>query len=84
MAFFFCNNILLLLFCYYYLALMHPSKKRMNRHLGRQEHIQIDIYLDFGVNWCNTLRLYETLAPEDLKKKAWNVFGFEASPLKKK
>lgn len=38
------------------------------------------IYLDLGVNWANTLRLYETIAPTDANA-AWEVYGFEASPL---
>ena len=46
------------------------------------------VYVDLGVNWGNTLRLYEDMTPElrgaDLpavSKTPWQVFGFEASPL---
>jgi len=41
-----------------------------------------NVYIDAGVNWCNTLRLY-THVPEASSRLAqpWHVFGFEASPL---
>jgi hypothetical protein len=35
-------------------------------------------YIDLGVNWANTARLYRDIFPE---KVNWHVFGFEASPL---
>ena len=40
------------------------------------------VYLDFGANWCNTLRLYEDF-PEtaNVTGLPWDVFAFEASPL---
>ena len=39
------------------------------------------IYIDAGVNWCNTLELYRRI-PEAkaFLEKPWLVFGFEASP----
>ena len=39
------------------------------------------VYLDLGVNWANTLRLYRDLGvcpPDDPR---WEIYGFEASPL---
>jgi hypothetical protein len=44
-----------------------------------------NIYLDLGANWCNTLRLYESL-PEVTKEglanaAPWHVFAVEAAPL---
>mmetsp|Transcript_10298 Transcript_10298/g.35019 ORF Transcript_10298/g.35019 Transcript_10298/m.35019 type:complete len:396 (+) Transcript_10298:52-1239(+) len=38
-------------------------------------------YVDLGVNWANTARLYEKLVPSERLSKHWEVFGFEASPL---
>ena len=40
------------------------------------------IYLDLGVNWCNTLQLYRDI-PEARAQSAapWEVWGFEAAPL---
>ena len=43
------------------------------------------VYLDLGVNWGNTLRLYETIGDPSgsahrVQAKAWHVYGFEASP----
>eukprot|EP00327_Prymnesium_parvum_P038631 CAMPEP_0195637562 /NCGR_PEP_ID=MMETSP0815-20121206/24497_1 /TAXON_ID=97485 /ORGANISM="Prymnesium parvum, Strain Texoma1" /LENGTH=338 /DNA_ID=CAMNT_0040779803 /DNA_START=27 /DNA_END=1043 /DNA_ORIENTATION=+ len=43
------------------------------------------VYLDLGVNWCNTLQLHHFL-PEVVHhpsrlRAPWLVFGFEASPL---
>lgn len=38
------------------------------------------IYIDLGVNWANTLRLFETIAPQR-SSRPWEIFGFEASPL---
>lgn len=44
-----------------------------------------NIYIDGGVNWCNTLTLHRALPRGWLRKAApggpWHVFGFEASPL---
>ena len=52
------------------------------------------IFIDMGVNWCNTLQLYrelptawfQTLVPDaqyrrTLMSAPWQVYGFEASPL---
>ena len=44
------------------------------------------VYVDLGVNWCNTLRLHEDVVPILNAKvlpsnEHWYVFGFEASPL---
>lgn len=41
------------------------------------------VYLDFGVNWGNTLRLFEddATAPSSGAASPWQIFGFEASPL---
>ena len=46
------------------------------------------VYIDMGVNWCNTLRLYadliqrpELLMGRSLPSSGWEVYGFEASPL---
>ena len=41
-----------------------------------------NIYLDLGVNWCNTLQLYRDI-PEARAQSAapWEVWGFEAAPL---
>ena len=44
---------------------------------------QRHIYIDLGVNWCNSLKVYAHLA--DPKRvtptTVWEVYGFEASPL---
>ena len=40
-----------------------------------------NIYIDLGVNWCNTLRLFEDLDPKPKIGAPYEVFGFEASPL---
>ena len=39
-----------------------------------------NIYIDAGVNWCNTLTLYQSV-PEAQNRlsQPWTVFGFEAS-----
>ena len=37
-----------------------------------------NIYIDLGVNWCNTARLFKDIEPESLP---FYVYGFEASPL---
>ena len=41
------------------------------------------VYLDLGVNWCNTLRLYDDLKDPraDALPEGWHVYGFEASAL---
>lgn len=41
------------------------------------------VFLDLGVNWCNTARLHERFAPlaERGPEAHWEVYGFEASPL---
>ena len=43
------------------------------------------VYIDLGVNWCNTLELFRALpevAQNDSRLRApWLVFGWEASPL---
>ena len=39
------------------------------------------VYLDLGVNWANTLRLYRDIgvcSPDDPR---WEIYGFEAMPL---
>lgn len=36
------------------------------------------IYIDFGVNWCNTLELHHRVAPG---RAHWLVVGWEAAPL---
>lgn len=40
-----------------------------------------NIYIDAGVNWCNTITMHQKV-PEALARKAepWLIFGFEASP----
>ena len=41
------------------------------------------VYIDMGVNWGTTLRLYKDWGrrfPGDIRKD-WEIFGFEASPL---
>lgn len=38
------------------------------------------VYIDFGANWGNTLRLYKDL-PNDFPDGPWEVYAFEASPL---
>lgn len=48
---------------------------------GRTEvPCQRHVYIDLGVNWANTLRLFETMQPRKANLP-WDVFGFEASPL---
>jgi hypothetical protein len=42
---------------------------------------QRHVYLDLGVNWANTLRLYEMIAPPERRSRAFEVYGFKASPL---
>ena len=37
-----------------------------------------NIYIDLGVNWCNTARLFKDIEPESWP---FYVYGFEASPL---
>ena len=39
------------------------------------------IYVDAGVNWGNTARLFESFDDSSGIKAPWEVFGFEASPL---
>lgn len=42
-----------------------------------------NVYIDLGVNWCDTLTLFRLL-PRHLRghaDRSWEVFGFEASPL---
>ena len=39
------------------------------------------IYVDLGVNWCNTLELYRRVAPLERRAQPWLVIGWEASPL---
>ena len=45
------------------------------------------VYLDLGVNWCNTLELHRRLPAQwlpsagPLAAAPWHVYGFEASPL---
>tara|TARA_B100000795_G_scaffold214224_1_gene167932 strand:- start:69 stop:1013 length:945 start_codon:yes stop_codon:yes gene_type:complete len=39
------------------------------------------IYVDLGVNWCNTLDLYRRVAPPERRAQPWLVIGWEASPL---
>ena len=42
------------------------------------------VYIDAGVNWANTARLFEDLSPPPNPERlstGWSVFGFEASPL---
>ena len=45
-----------------------------------QQHCGRKIYLDLGVNWGNTLRLFRDVPQPDLPGH-WEIFGFEASPL---
>ena len=41
-----------------------------------------NIYLDLGVNWCNTLQLYRDIPEAHATSAApWEVWGFEAAPL---
>jgi hypothetical protein len=39
------------------------------------------VYLDLGVNWANTLRLYQELGGCDGSSPRWEIYGFEAMPL---
>jgi hypothetical protein len=42
------------------------------------------VYIDLGVNWCNTIlqyRQYEPRGRRNVTFGPWEVFGFEASPL---
>ena len=40
------------------------------------------VYVDLGVNWANTLRLYKDLGPGLCSNAThWEVYGFEAVPL---
>lgn len=43
-------------------------------------HLRRHVYIDLGVNWCNTIRLFEDIAPPNAMG-GWDVFGFEAHPL---
>eukprot|EP00966_Prymnesium_polylepis_P008683 200176-Prymnesium_polylepis.1 len=47
---------------------------------GQTECAPGNVYIDLGVNWCNTIRLFEDIEPERANA-SWDVFGFEASPL---
>jgi hypothetical protein len=40
-----------------------------------------NIYLDLGVNWCNTLQLYRDIPEARTSSAPWEVWGFEAAPL---
>lgn len=44
---------------------------------------QRNVYIDAGVNWCNTLDLYRYIPDirDNRSREAWVVYGFEASPL---
>lgn len=39
------------------------------------------VYLDLGVNWANTLRLYRDLGRCQMESPRWEIYGFEAMPL---
>ena len=39
------------------------------------------VYLDLGVNWANTLRLYRDLGRCSMESPRWEIYGFEAMPL---
>ena len=39
-----------------------------------------NIYIDLGVNWCNTLELHRRVAPWK-SREPWLVLGWEAAPL---
>jgi hypothetical protein len=41
-----------------------------------------NVYIDAGVNWCNTLELFRKVPPELSAPlpSPWHVFGFEAMP----
>lgn len=42
------------------------------------------VYIDLGVNWCNTIHQYRRYEPDGANRSAytgWEVYGFEASPL---
>ena len=41
-----------------------------------------NIYLDLGVNWCNTLQLYRDIPEARAQSEApWEVWGFEGVAL---
>lgn len=45
------------------------------------------VYIDMGVNWCNTLTLFRSLPNQWMpssdmwRMEPWQIYGFEASPL---
>lgn len=40
------------------------------------------VYIDFGSNWANTFRLYETIVPESiLRSHTWEIYAFEICPI---
>ena len=39
------------------------------------------VFVDLGVNWCNTIRLFEDVEVNKSAVSAYHVYGFEASPL---
>ena len=52
------------------------------REASRAPCVPRRVYIDLGVNWCNTIMQYRKHEPRGGHRYApWEVFGFEASPL---
>lgn len=39
------------------------------------------VYIDYGSNWCNTLRLYRDIGGDKGLEAGWEIYAFEASPI---
>eukprot|EP00928_Gymnodinium_smaydae_P009251 TRINITY_DN13421_c0_g1_i1.p1 TRINITY_DN13421_c0_g1~~TRINITY_DN13421_c0_g1_i1.p1 ORF type:complete len:340 (-),score=65.28 TRINITY_DN13421_c0_g1_i1:174-1193(-) len=53
------------------------EERAISRMLPRRR-----VYVDFGANWANTLRLYRDIADKaEADSGPWEVYAFEASPL---
>lgn len=60
-------------------------RKDHRSHQEHQAHSPIrkrHVYIDFGANWANTLRLHKDIADKaEVQSGPWEVYAFEASPL---
>lgn len=57
-----------------------PSGKSIASEFGGHFRAPRNVYIDFGANWANTMRLYQDLAPSKINE-TWEIYAFEASPL---
>ena len=56
-----------------------PAPRTMEEKACREAR---HVYIDAGVNWCNTLELWrKVLEAQPFVDERWQIYGFEASPL---